>query len=529
MSYVGNFYKEANHNYAEFFNGFNVSEEIVKMKNEINALTKQIEEKTTKYSILLNKRYNSKLTPITNQIVCRYEKRNSNNEYILFDLSNGMFIKDYDSDAILINLDTRSGFFTFVSGYCYEIGCVLTRKYKYSIHPSNTKISLSLIEENLVSLLENIVVTSKNTSESINTTSAYDNYSSPEYIRCLDRINASNFINEFYGIDKQFDFSLRDMRRRAIDNKSFEIIIRTCEDSNVMKALFDIKSEKAVPIHELIGSEKKDWEYAKELGVLYKFVLLKKDLMTDEFYKGRTNKSFPAFDKTDKEWIELIEKINHWEEDLNFYTINYRGNLLKTLVQSYMGGQYPFYYSKLSNYYTFSKYSSYVVEESINQGYTNLESFINTLTDYLRMCEELGASPTLFSSYLRQTHDIVARNHKIKLKEEQEIVFAERYENFEAYKDDDYTVIAPVNSADLQKEGDNLNHCVASYIKRVVDNECLILFLRKVKNPLESLVTLEIRKNSIVQARGLHNRGITSEERNALIKFGTKRGISVRV
>ena len=81
----------------------------------------------------------------------------------------------------------------------------------------------------------------------------------------------------------------------------------------------------------------------------------------------------------------------------------------------------------------------------------------------------------------------------------------------------------------MQKEGDTLNHCVASYIKRVVDNECLILFLRDVLSPLESLVTLEIRKNSIVQARGLHNRAITEKERMALYRFAEKKGMTVRV
>ena len=524
MSYVTDFYKAKEHNYEGFFSRFEEDEEALKVKSELNSLLKLVEEKTSAYTAILNKRYNATYTPLEKDTILSYENRDRATFY--FDASNGFPVSGLGENSIEITLDTKAGHFSHVVGYCYELGAVLVKRYKYSIPTNNAKINLRLVSETLVPMFEDTVfkTTLNGTSFDIITNTGY-NTSNVGF--ALGRVNATEFIQNFYGVDRKFHFSLGNMRDYLRNNKSFEIIIKTCEDESLMKTLLSFNVEKAVPLHELAGTTKADWKYAEELGVLHKFVQFKKCLNSDAYYSSARFKK--ALSKTDKEWIEFIEKMKHWEEDLTFYTINYRGDLFSTLIKGYVGGEYPFYYEGLPRYYPFGKFCSYVVEESINQGYTSIETFIKTLGDYIRMCDDLEVTPTLYSSYLHQTHDIVARNHKIKLKAEQETIFASRYSDFKPYKDDDYTVVAPETSSDLQKEGDTLNHCVASYIKRVVDNECLILFLRDVLSPLEFLVTLEIRKNSIVQARGLHNRAITEKERMALYRFAEKKGMTVRV
>ena len=85
---------------------------------------------------------------------------------------------------------------------------------------------------------------------------------------------------------------------------------------------------------------------------------------------------------------------------------------------------------------------------------------------------------------------------------------------------------APQETKDLQKEGDTLNHCVASYIKRVVENQCLIYFLRT--NKEESLITFEVRNNAIVQVKGKHNRKPSDSEVLALQEFAKARGLETR-
>lgn len=523
MSYVMDFYKAKEHDYEGFFSQFEEDEAAIKIKTELNSLLKLVEEKTNAYTVILNKRYNAAYTPMTKDTVLSYVNRDRVTFY--FDASNGFPVSGLSDNSIEIPLDTKAGHFSHVVGYCYELGAILVKRYKYSIPTNNAKINLSLVSETLVPMFEDTVFRTvlNGTSFEIITNTGYT--SNISY--ALNNVNATEFIKNFYGIDKKFSFSLGGMRDYLRKNKSFEIIIKTCDDDNLIRTLLSFNAEKAVPIHELAGTTKADWKYAEELGVLHKFVQFKKNLNSDGYCSSARFKN--AFSKTDKEWIEFIEKMKHWEEDLTFYTINYRGDLFNTLIKGYVGGEYPFYYEGLPRYYPFGKFCSYVVEESINQGYTSIETFIRTLTDYIKMCADLEITPTLYSGYLNQTHDIVARNHKIKLKTEQEAIFAKRYADFKPYKDEEYTIVAPSSSQDLQKEGDTLNHCVASYIKRVVDNECLILFLRSVLTPLESLVTLEMRKNSIVQARGLHNRQITEKERSALYRFAEKKGYTVRV
>jgi hypothetical protein len=128
---------------------------------------------------------------------------------------------------------------------------------------------------------------------------------------------------------------------------------------------------------------------------------------------------------------------------------------------------------------------------------------------------------------LQQTHNIAKRNHEIKVEEESEKIFESRYEGFRKVKADDYMIVAPKNSGDVKQEGDRLNHCVASYIKKIIDGKCLIYFLRKKED--ESLITFEVVDGKIVQARGMHNRTPEKDEYEALKKFAIKKELEVRI
>lgn len=514
--YVSSFYKAHEHDYEGFFSNYRNDEETLKAKAELNKLMKEVEEKTAAYSILLSKRYNDSFTPIETDVILTYEDRNGN--LYSFDGITGFPYNKGETDARHVSLDTKTGTFHLVTGYCYPLGAAIVSKFSYSIPTNNSKVIIKRVYEVIVPMLENVAFRYMNdgTVEQIYATNG------------LSETNATEFIKNFYGIeDKHFPFSLHTMREYIKNNKSFEIVIRTCEDETLMKTLLKFNSDKACPIHELIGCSKADYNFADELGLLSDFVSFKQKLAQDIFY--RKKEFTAAITKTDKEWIDFLDKIKHWTEDLNFYNIGYRSDLGTTLLKGYIGGDYPFYCTKLPHYYPFGKFCSYVVEESINQGYTSIETFIKTLGDYIRMCDDLDVTPTLYSRYLHQTHDIMARNHKIKLKEEQEKIFIERYKNFKPWNNKDYCIVHPENSLALQREGDTLNHCVASYIKRVVDGECLIYFLRHNNEPDKSLVTLEIRKNAIVQARGLHNRQINNEEHHALTEYCLKTGVMLRV
>ena len=66
------------------------------------------------------------------------------------------------------------------------------------------------------------------------------------------------------------------------------------------------------------------------------------------------------------------------------------------------------------------------------------------------------------------------------------------------------------------------NNCVASYIDKVIDGNCHILFLRKKNKPKESLVTIEVRHDQIVQARRRFNDPVTESDQKAIDAFNKK-------
>lgn len=134
-------------------------------------------------------------------------------------------------------------------------------------------------------------------------------------------------------------------------------------------------------------------------------------------------------------------------------------------------------------------------------------------------------------SYLKQTHDITSRNYEVKLTEEQAEMFENAYKDFKSFVTEDktYSIVRPKNADDVKHEGSALNHCVASYISKVLKRNCLIVFLRKTKATDKPLVTIEIENEAIVQARGASNRSITEDEYKAICEYAKKNKLKVRV
>lgn len=500
--FANTYFKTQDHNFENFFTSVDTSTEVLSLKKEMNVLNKQMIELSQKLCVAQSKAYIEDFTPIKESYILDYTDRNYNAHR--FDLYTGMPTDEVEN-AITISCGSKHGTVSITAGYCYPLGAVITRKYKYTIASDNSKVSTKLMAETLVPMFEEKTYSH----EFINSNSRYN--------RPIDGLalkNASEFINTFFGIEKELNFDLRDARHFIKNNASFEIIIKTCENPDALLSLLRINTEKAVPIYTLIGCKKEEYEILSKENLIVEFLNVKSILKQEDVKE--------KIQKTNMEIIQLIKQFKEWEDELNFWDISYYGNLFETLVKAYVGGNYPHYYKGLSKFYPFGKYCHYVVTEVVNQGFTNVSDFVSKLTDYIRMCEDMNVKPVLYSSYITQTHDITSRNYKIKLTEEQEKIFASRYSDFKTFKGQNYIVVAPKNSTDVKEEGNELNHCVASYIKRILDNETKIYFLRSKKDIEARLITIEVKDNKIVQARGNHNRHATEEEMNAIIDFARK-------
>ena len=86
----------------------------------------------------------------------------------------------------------------------------------------------------------------------------------------------------------------------------------------------------------------------------------------------------------------------------------------------------------------------------------------------------------------------------------------------------EYCILYPNTTQEIKDEAVQQGNCVASYIQSVIDGSCHILFLRKRLEPECSLVTLELRNNSIVQAKGRFNREVMSDEQEVITKYNEK-------
>ena len=64
-----------------------------------------------------------------------------------------------------------------------------------------------------------------------------------------------------------------------------------------------------------------------------------------------------------------------------------------------------------------------------------------------------------------------------------------------------------------------MNNCVASYIDKVLERRCDILFMRYKDSPCRSLVTIEVANGKIVQALQKFNDPLTAEQADVVEKW----------
>ena len=507
-NYIKEYYKSAEHDLTSLINANSKNEEKIQaIKKEITKLQKSIELKSEELHKEVERVYTSNFIPLSKRVVVRYDGRSNES---LFDIATGLEVDNIEEDDIVYTIYNKSDTISVVVGYSYELASIITKEYKYNINRDNTKLNTKLLEERVISFMDD-----KQARFVAETEQVIEENTSWSELQPLERIKDGEFVNTLYGVNYEGRYDLRELRERNLCNKSFESILKT-SPKEILDDLLKLNLEQALPIYKIIGVSQETYNKAVERGVI-------RTLFDNRDYIGGKKNETYGINKTESEWFETIDEMKHYEEDLQFYNIDYsggyyygrNGSLLETLLSSYADEEV----FKVN--YSFGKFANYVINETINQGYNRVRDFIEELKDYLRMCKQDDIKPTLYSSYLKQTHDITSRNHNVKVEQENEEIFQSRYKDFKPYRGKKYIVVAPKNSNDLKKEGDTLNHCVASYIKRVIDGECLIYFLRIDKD--ESLITFEVRHNDIVQVRGLHNRKPNENEVQALKDFAKYR------
>ena len=141
---------------------------------------------------------------------------------------------------------------------------------------------------------------------------------------------------------------------------------------------------------------------------------------------------------------------------------------------------------------------------------------LGELRDYARMMDAISHKFDRYPRHFKTTMDIVTRNYKRLQKEFSEEVFKNRINKEYEFTYKGLRFFYPDSTQDIKDEAVQQNNCVASYIDRVIDGECHIMFLRRVKEPNKSLVTIEIQNGRIVQALQRFNDPLTADQQEAV-------------
>lgn len=171
-------------------------------------------------------------------------------------------------------------------------------------------------------------------------------------------------------------------------------------------------------------------------------------------------------------------------------------------------------------------------EVKLQQGIDDPSEALILLKDINKMCDDMEVKINeKYPKSLKKDHDIAKLNYKVNSdsiteRKFNKVINNDLYKNLK-YKNNEYIVLLPNKPSDLIKEGDSLSHCVSSYIKDVCDERCEIYFVRKLDKQDESLLTVEVRNNKVVQVRGKFNRYPTDEEKSFINNWAINKNLKI--
>ena len=188
------------------------------------------------------------------------------------------------------------------------------------------------------------------------------------------------------------------------------------------------------------------------------------------------------------------------------------------------GYHYWSYFNKLLNEYGYTSKALllYIDQLKTFEALENVGSILTELYDYANMMNTISPKFDKYPRHFLTTHKIACRNYNRLKKEFPEDIFKKRIDRSLEFAYKDYIFLYPDSTEDIKTEAVRQNNCVASYIDKVIDGKCHILFMRRKSEPDESHVTLEVRNNYIVQAKRRFNDPVTKEDQDAIDKWNKK-------
>lgn len=204
--------------------------------------------------------------------------------------------------------------------------------------------------------------------------------------------------------------------------------------------------------------------------------------------------------------------------DLSMFSETEQRNIKDSFIYAYKNYS-VFQHEQKDEYFSVYKYyySKFVILTLLAQK-ENIDCCINIkdmILQYLDYCRRMNKTPQKTTNLLREYCETLNsyRLHKEQYDLEQ------WQKNYQSHKTalefcyGDYMVVVPQKPQDLVKEGQEMHHCVGGYVKRVLSQQCYIVFVRHKNSPNECYITAEIMPNgSLGQYYLAYDRKISSQE-----------------
>lgn len=171
--------------------------------------------------------------------------------------------------------------------------------------------------------------------------------------------------------------------------------------------------------------------------------------------------------------------------------------------------------SELTNIKNLLKYSK------MNLGKVDIDLYIDYLENAKLLGFNLKDKKYLYPDNLQERHDFVVSKVKKNNSKILNKVVMQRYEELSnnIYNNNEYIVRPPKDKSDFLDEAKQQNNCVyTNYYEKHAKKKVDIYFMRRKSNPEKSVVTIEVRKNKIVQKR-IKGNLLPNEEQNRFLNI----------
>jgi hypothetical protein len=145
------------------------------------------------------------------------------------------------------------------------------------------------------------------------------------------------------------------------------------------------------------------------------------------------------------------------------------------------------------------------------KNFSKVGSALVTWKDYIDDCNKLRMNlkneAVLYPVDLHKAHQDTIRKMKIKADKALNSKITKRLKELEKYffEYGELFIRPAMSTLELLDEGNALNHCVGKYAERYAKGETNIFVIRRVAEPNKPYFTMEVKKDVIVQTRGLRN------------------------